>query len=90
MNVFHILWYNDFVQRVVILIFNSLMRAAMPDAILSIEDIALKLRVHTKTVYRWISAGDLAAAKVGYKTYRVFESDLIRFLRDHMIAPNPN
>lgn len=53
---------------------------------MSIEDIALQLSVHTKTVYRWIKTGDLIAAKIGYKTYRVFESDLIGFLRDHMIT----
>ncbi|HLD28113.1 MAG TPA: helix-turn-helix domain-containing protein [Patescibacteria group bacterium] len=56
----------------------------MPDRILTIEDVAKVMKVSLKTVYRWISAGQLPAAKVGYKTYRVFENDLIKFLRGNM------
>lgn len=56
----------------------------MPDKILTIEAVAKDLSVSLKTVYRWINAGQLPAAKIGYKTYRVFESDLIKFLRKNM------
>ena len=61
----------------------------MADRILTIDDVAKTMKVGQKTVYRWIAAGDLAAAKIGYKTYRVFESDLIRFLRKNMLASGP-
>jgi len=56
----------------------------VPDKILTIEAVAKDLSVSLKTVYRWINAGQLPAAKIGYKTYRVFESDLIKFLRKNM------
>lgn len=57
----------------------------MSDQILTIEDVAKLMRVGLKTVYRWIGSGRLPAAKIGYKTYRVFEKDLIKFLRRHMV-----
>lgn len=56
----------------------------MPNQILTIEEVAKIMKVSLKTVYRWISSGRLPAAKVGYKTYRVFEKDLINFLRRNM------
>ena len=56
----------------------------MPDRILTIEEVAKLMQVSLKTVYRWINAGQLPAAKIGYKTYRVFEKDLIKFLRKNM------
>lgn len=57
----------------------------MPDRILTIEDVAKVMKVSLKTVYRWIGSGQLPAAKIGYKTYRVFERDLIKFLRRNMV-----
>ena len=56
----------------------------MSGRILTIDEVAKIMKVSFKTVYRWISAGHLPAAKVGYKTYRVFEKDLINFLRRNM------
>jgi len=58
----------------------------MPDRILTIGEVAKLMKVSLKTVYRWISSGDLPAAQVGYKTYRVFEKDLIKFLRKNMVT----
>ena len=58
----------------------------MPDKILTIEEVAKLMKVSLKTVYRWINGGQLPAAKIGYKTYRVFEKDLIKFLRGNMVA----
>lgn len=57
----------------------------MPEKILTIDEVAKLMKVSLKTVYRWINAGQLPAAKIGYKTYRVFETDLIKFLRQHMM-----
>jgi len=56
----------------------------MAERIMTIVEVAKAMRVGQKTVYRWIASGELPAARVGYKTFRVFESDLIRFLRSHM------
>lgn len=54
------------------------------DDILTIEDVAKILKVSKRTVYRWIDSGDLKVARIGRKTYRVFESDLNKFIRKHM------
>lgn len=49
--------------------------------ILTPEQVAQLMQVSLKTVYRWISAGKLGASQVGYKTYRIFEEDLILFMK---------
>jgi len=49
--------------------------------ILTPEQVASLMQVSLKTVYRWISAGKLSASQVGYKTYRIFEEDLILFMK---------
>ncbi|MCK5211998.1 helix-turn-helix domain-containing protein, partial [Candidatus Parcubacteria bacterium] len=33
---------------------------------------------------RWVDTGDLRVARIGRKTYRVFESDLRKFIRKYM------
>jgi excisionase family DNA binding protein len=50
------------------------------DDILTIDDVAKTLKVNKRTVYRWIETGDLKVARIGRKTYRVFESDVKKFL----------
>ena len=52
--------------------------------ILTPEEVAKSLKVSKRTVYRWIESGDIKVARFGRKTYRVFESDLKRFIRKHM------
>ncbi|MAF14293.1 MAG: hypothetical protein CMI53_05405 [Parcubacteria group bacterium] len=42
------------------------------------------MKVSLKTVYRWVGSKKLRAAKIGHKTYRVLEKDLIKFINDHM------
>lgn len=54
------------------------------DDILTIKDVAKKLKVSTRTVYRWVDDGDLRVARIGRKTYRVFESDLKKFIRKYI------
>jgi excisionase family DNA binding protein len=49
--------------------------------ILTPEEVAKIMKVSLKTVYRWISAKKLGASQVGYKTYRIFEKDLILFMQ---------
>ena len=50
----------------------------------TIEEVASILKVNKRTVYRWVEAGDLKVARLGRKTYRVFESDLKKFVRKYM------
>ncbi|MDO8669781.1 MAG: helix-turn-helix domain-containing protein [Candidatus Buchananbacteria bacterium] len=58
----------------------------MPQGILTIGEVAKLMHVSLKTVYRWVNDGQLPAARIGYKTYRVFENDLIKFLRRNMTS----
>lgn len=51
--------------------------------ILTIQEVAKILKVNVRTVYRWIDQGDLKTARIGRKTYRVFEYDLKDFLRKY-------
>jgi excisionase family DNA binding protein len=52
--------------------------------ILTIKEVAKVLSVSTRTVYRWIDSGDLKVARISRKTYRVFESDLRKFIKKYM------
>ena len=52
--------------------------------ILTIEEVSKILKVSKRTVYRWVDSGELRVARIGRKTYRVFESDLDKFIRKYM------
>ena len=52
--------------------------------ILTLADVAKSMKVSQKTVYRWVAAKKLRAAKIGHKTYRVLEKDLMAFINNHM------
>jgi excisionase family DNA binding protein len=53
--------------------------------LLIIPDVADICRVSTKTVRRWIAAGDLVAIRLGNQ-WRIAPADLDRFIR---LARNP-
>ena len=44
-------------------------------------EVASQLRVSNMTVYRLISAGELAAVRVG-KSYRLLEGDVDKYIAD--------
>ncbi|MDQ3574305.1 MAG: helix-turn-helix domain-containing protein [Actinomycetota bacterium] len=48
---------------------------------LTVAEVAAQLRVSNMTVYRLITAGDLAAVRVG-KSYRLREDDVNKYLAD--------
>ncbi|MDD5750330.1 MAG: helix-turn-helix domain-containing protein [Candidatus Pacebacteria bacterium] len=48
------------------------------EKLFTIEEVAKILRVHTRTVTRYIEAGKLRASKIG--VWRIKESDLHSFL----------
>ena len=52
--------------------------------ILTLEEVAKIMKVSQKTVYRWVASKKLRAAKIGHKTYRVLQKDLMRFINDHV------
>ncbi|MCH7598054.1 helix-turn-helix domain-containing protein [Patescibacteria group bacterium] len=50
------------------------------DKLLTIDEVAVILRVSTRTVIRYIEAGRLKASKIG--VWRIKESDLNHFLEE--------
>ena len=52
-----------------------------PDRLLTIQDIAGRCQVATKTVRRWIDSGEMTAFKLG-RQWRISEQDLKLFLRE--------
>lgn len=50
------------------------------EKLFTIEEVAKILRVHTRTVTRYIEAGRLKASKLG--VWRIKQSDLNAFLED--------
>lgn len=59
----------------------------MEKEILTIKEVAEKMQVSTRTVRRWIKEGKLKASRLGHRTYRVLEEDLISFIKDHRKEP---
>ncbi|NUM25883.1 MAG: helix-turn-helix domain-containing protein [Candidatus Buchananbacteria bacterium] len=53
--------------------------------LLTMEEVAKRLGVNLKTVYRWIDAGELPVSLMGKRTYRIFERDFIRFVYSRQI-----
>ncbi|AWB48179.1 DNA-binding protein [Gemmobacter aquarius] len=53
------------------------------ERLMTIPDAAEYVRVSTKTIRRWISRGDLPAAKLGFQ-WRIRPQDLARFVRDRL------
>ena len=48
--------------------------------LLTLDETAKALKVSTKTVRRWIDAGDLVAHRLGHQ-WRISKSDLHTFIR---------
>lgn len=51
--------------------------------LLTMQQVATRLEVSLKTVYRWIDTGALPVCQVGKRTYRIFERDFIKFIYAH-------
>ena len=51
-----------------------------PERLMTIPDAATHCQVSVKTIRRWISGGDLSAAKLGLQ-WRIRPQDLQRFVR---------
>jgi len=53
--------------------------------LLTMEQVAKRLGVSLKTVYRWIDSGELPVSLIGKRTYRIFERDLVKFIYSKQI-----
>lgn len=47
---------------------------------LTVPEVAVRLKCSTKTVYRYLAEGKLRPIKLGYRTVRIAEEDLERFI----------
>ena len=56
------------------------MTTAALGPLLTVQEVAVELRVSRMSVYRWIHAGDLPAARVGASSIRVSRADLDAFI----------
>ena len=59
-------------------------RAFTTGRLFTVTEVASVMRVSNMTVYRMIRSGELPALRVG-KGYRIFESDLERFLEGRSV-----
>jgi excisionase family DNA binding protein len=59
-----------------------------PD-LLTVPEVANKLRLSTRKVYRLIDSGELKAIRLGQRGYRVRLSDLDIFLVEHEVPKEP-
>jgi excisionase family DNA binding protein len=53
---------------------------------LTLPEVAERLKVSRRTIYRWIESGDLNAYQFG-REYRITESALKEFLEAHRARP---
>jgi excisionase family DNA binding protein len=53
----------------------------MKEKLLTLREVAERLRVSERSVFRYIHAGKLKASKIGY--WRINEKDLKEFLNDN-------
>jgi len=49
--------------------------------LVTVAELAERLRVHVKTVYRWIEQGKIEITRVGTRAIRFNETQIARFLR---------
>ena len=50
------------------------------DKMLTVEEVAERMRVNEKTVRNWIALGELLAFPIGKRGYRISETDLHNFV----------
>lgn len=50
--------------------------------LLTVEDVAERLRVSKKTVYGWLRSGELRSIRLG-GLWRISEEDLAQFIEEH-------
>lgn len=52
----------------------------MTDELLTVEEVAARLKVGEFTVRKWLNEGKLKGAKINNDAWRVKESDLLAFI----------
>ena len=75
-----LMWHMGNVRRMGV----TEQRAFTTGRLFTVAEVASVMRVSNMTVYRMIRSGELPALRVG-KGYRIFESDLERFLEGRSV-----
>src|SRR5689334_4934489 len=57
-------------------------------AVLTIDEVAAIMRVHPRSVHRWVQAGQLTALRVGRK-YRIAKADVLAWITAAQLSPMP-
>jgi len=52
----------------------------MKENLFTLREVANRLRVSERSIYRYIKVGKLKATKIGY--WRISEKDLIKFIKN--------
>lgn len=60
------------------------------DELLTVAEIAERLKVNQQTVRNWIDRGELAGLRIGSRRVRIPESELERFIRESSAAQMPS
>ena len=53
------------------------------DKLLTIHEVADSLRIHQKTLYRWIKEGKVKVVHIGPRTIRISPEELNRITYEH-------
>jgi len=56
--------------------------------ILTVGEVAGVLRVHPRSVQRWVAQGKFAAVRAG-RTYRISRADVLRWILAVRVSPPP-
>lgn len=57
--------------------------------LLTLNEVAELLRVHRKTVMSWVSANKLPAVRLGNRTIRFDEAEVMKMLKGQADSPLP-
>lgn len=58
------------------------------ETLLTVKEVASRLKLNPLTVYTYIRSGRLHAVKFG-RTYRISEADLNMFIESHKVTARP-
>jgi excisionase family DNA binding protein len=53
------------------------------EKLLTVEEAAEIMSVHSSTIRRFVKSGELAHVKIGTREYRIKRSELLRFIDQH-------
>jgi len=52
--------------------------------LLTVDEVGLRLGVSRRSLWKWIRAGRIPVVRLGERTVRIREADLVGFVEDHL------